>query len=104
MEKSANKRWRESGTTLPFKDWINRENKKKEQSLNSFFEPIEHPIEMVKNKPQNLSRNITGDSLSNTQSTNRDVFGLNKWAIVFSSLLIVGSVSYIMYKKLSTKK
>jgi hypothetical protein len=29
MEKSANKKWKESGTTLSFKEWIDRENKKK---------------------------------------------------------------------------
>ena len=28
MEKSANKRWKESGSTLTFKEWIDRENKK----------------------------------------------------------------------------
>ena len=28
IEKSANQLWRESGTTLSFKDWLNREKKK----------------------------------------------------------------------------
>ena len=28
IEKSANQLWRESGTTLSFKDWLNREKRK----------------------------------------------------------------------------
>ena len=34
MEKSANKKWKESGTTLSFKEWINRENIKKSDESN----------------------------------------------------------------------
>ena len=30
IEKSANQRYKESGSTLPFKDWLNREKAKGE--------------------------------------------------------------------------
>ena len=43
MEKSANKRWKESGSTLTFKEWIDRENKKKEPEGN-FIPFISEPI------------------------------------------------------------
>lgn len=36
MEKSANKRWKESGTTLTFKEFITRENEKQKPVLASF--------------------------------------------------------------------
>ena len=34
MEKSANKKWKESGSSLSFKEWIERENRKKEPEGN----------------------------------------------------------------------
>ena len=37
MEKSANKRWKESGSTLTFKEWIDRENKKNQEFEGNFI-------------------------------------------------------------------
>ena len=37
MEKSANKRWKESGSTLSFKEWIERENRKNEPEEVNFL-------------------------------------------------------------------
>ena len=41
MEKSANKKWKESGSTLTFKEWIDRENKKNGSSEQGTFIPFD---------------------------------------------------------------
>ena len=48
MEKSANKRWKESGTTLSFKDWIDIENKKEESKKNYLSFSIPKPSDFLK--------------------------------------------------------
>lgn len=114
MEKSANKRWKESGSTLTFKEWIDRENKKKD-SMSSNFLPFS-------------SRNVDGISVSQTQQQITDsikqqiqnsedlsgaamyqedkskFLGLDKSTFIFAGLLIVGSLSYYFYKRVKGNK
>jgi len=98
MEKSANKRWKESGTSLSFKDWIDRENKKNES--NSNFLPFESNIQ------DEIKETIGGQVQTGykpTASSNK-VFGLDKGVLVFSGILIVGSLGFYFYNKLKVKK
>lgn len=113
MEKSANKRWKESGSTLSFKDWIDRENKKKE-SAGNFIPFIPEPvpdtsgvasstIDSVLKQGQDYIVKTAGYKSAEDANKNT-VLGLDKKILVFSSLLIVGSLSYYFYQKLKQKK
>jgi hypothetical protein len=94
MEKSANKLWRESGSTLSFKEWIDRENQKKESVVANF-----------------IGEDLVDKTLNNTPTTQnsgelntKSVLGLNKGVVILSSLLIVGSLSYYFYMRLKNRK
>jgi hypothetical protein len=93
MEKSANKLWRESGSTLSFKEWIDRENQKKESVVANF-----------------IGEDLVDKTLNNTSTQNsgelntKSVLGLNKGVVILSSLLIVGSLSYYFYMRLKNRK
>ena len=113
MEKlSANQRWKRSGTTLPFKDWINRENEKEKAKENSdlvLFEP--NNFQNFDNTNQVVNDTINSTLNANsykpplvTQEDTNQVLGLDKKIFILSSLLIVGSLSFYFYKKLKNKK
>jgi hypothetical protein len=93
MEKSANKLWRESGSTLSFKEWIDRENQKKESVVANF-----------------IGEDLVDKTLNNNPTQNsgelntKSVLGLNKGVVILSSLLIVGSLSYYFYMRLKNRK
>jgi hypothetical protein len=109
MEKSANKRWKESGSTLSFKDWIDRENKKNE--------PFEG--ELIPFKEETKLNSVGSDSIKATideakqdliessgyksEVSNQNILGIDKGVLVFSTLLIVGSLSFYLYKKYKKK-
>lgn len=112
MEKSANKRWKESGSTLSFKEWIDRENKKKEPEGNFIpfiAEPIDtssitsSTIDSVLKQQQDYIVKTAGYKTAENANKNT-VLGLDKKVLVFSTLLIVGSLSYYFYQKLKQKK
>jgi hypothetical protein len=105
MEMSANKKWKMSGSTLSFKEWIDRENKKKEPEGN--FIPF---------IPDTTARDIVDETLQQerdyiakvagykeTASANT-IFGLDKKIFIFSTIMVVGSLSYYFYSRLKKKK
>jgi hypothetical protein len=116
MEKlSANQRWKKSGTTLPFKEWINRENEKEkaqESSLIPSFSSFEsNNFQNFDNTNQIVNDTINSTLNANsykpplvTQEDTNQVLGLDKKIFIFSTLLIVGSLSIYFYKKLKDKK
>jgi len=93
MEKSANKLWRESGSTLSFKEWIDKKKQKKESVVVNF-----------------IGEDLVDKTLNNTPTQNsgelntKSVLGLNKGVVILSSLLIVGSLSYYFYMRLKNRK
>jgi hypothetical protein len=100
MEKSANKRWKESGTSLSFKEWIDRENKKNESQGNFLpFSNIPEPNQIVRDTIQNK---VTLGYKPTTEGNK--VLGLDSKILIFSGILIVGSLSYYFYNKLKVKK
>jgi hypothetical protein len=109
MEKSANKRWKESGSTVSFKEWIDRENKKKEPEGN-FIPFIPEPMNTVDSTIQDvLNRekqyiSKTAGYKSPDEADKYKVLGLDSRILIFSTLLIVGSVSFYFYQKLKKKK
>ena len=104
MEKSANKRWKESGTSLSFKQWIERENQKKESLEKNYFSF---------DAQQTISDSIAAGSTAineftpqnNQPTVNRGkVLGLDRNILLFSTLVIVGSLGYLAYTRLKNKK
>jgi hypothetical protein len=106
MEKSANKRWKESGSTLTFKEWIDRENKKNNSFEGDFIpyknanasglEPIgDNSVQQTINQ---ANQELIDASGYKTNANKANVFGLNQGVLIFSGLLIVGSLTYYFYK------
>ena len=106
MEKSANKRWKESNTTLTFKEWIDRENKKNEVEPHSFIpfdgaQPIDtSAINQTLAQAQNDILIASGYKSTPSTST---VFGLDKNILIFSGVLIAGSIGVYFYLKAKRK-
>jgi hypothetical protein len=95
--KSANKLWKESGTTLSFKEWIDRENKKKEpQKL--YFESnlVKDTLDKSKEEIKDVIRNEFPDT---PEITKNKTLGLSNAIIIGSTLLILGSLGVYFYKK-----
>jgi hypothetical protein len=104
-KKSANKIWKESGSTLSFKEWIDRENKKKE-SVNEFV-PFngndlvgQDSIQKTLDESKAYINKVSG---AKTTSNPNLIFGLDKRVLVFSTLIIAGSLGYYFYNKLKKK-
>jgi len=108
MEKSANKRWKESGSTLSFKDWIDRENKKNEPfdgELIPFKETKLNSVgsDSIKATIDEAKQDLIESSGFKSEVSNKNIFGINKGVLVFSTLLIVGSLSFYLYQKYKKK-
>lgn len=109
MEKSANKRWKESGSTLSFKEWIDRENKKNEPFEGDFI-PFQGETKInsvgsdsIKKVIDEAKQDLIEASGYKTSASSANVLGLNKGVLVFSTLLIVGSLSFYFYSKYKKK-
>jgi len=106
MEKSANKRWKESKSTLTFKEWNDRENKKNE-SVHSTFIPFDgiptQNTSSIDSTLQEAQKDILVASGFKDQPNTTKVFGLDKNILIFSAILVVGSVGFYFYLK-SKKK
>jgi hypothetical protein len=93
-EKSANQLWKESGTTLSFKNWIEREKQKgmliPNKLVNDSLASIRASVGIRDYDNQNLQ---LAETKSNT------VLGLNKWVLISSALIIAGAIGYNIYKK-----
>jgi hypothetical protein len=107
MEKSANKRWKESKSTLTFKEWIDRENKKNESVVESTFIPFDGipapDTSSINSTLQQAQQEILVASGYKDQPSKSKIFGLDKNILIFSGLLIVSSVGFYFYVK-SKKK
>ena len=89
-EKSANQLWRESGTSLPFAQWLQREKDKGRFIVNK---KVQDALESMK---QTLGLNEQETVLPTEK---KNVFGLSKTAIYFAIALVAGAVAYKIYKK-----
>jgi len=109
MEKSANKRWKESGSTLTFKEWIDRENKKNQEFEGNFI-PFQGETKVnqvgsdsIKQTIDEAKQDLIDASGYKVETNKSNVLGLNKGVLVFSTLLIVGSLSFYFYQKYKKK-
>lgn len=112
--KSANQLWKESNTTLSFKDWLEREKDKgifipnrKFSNVNGIDTTrVDRVLEEANTKAVDSILDITKfeDKLGMTKIdvSNRDnnkFIGLNKWLLISSLLVIGGAIAYKIYNK-----
>lgn len=114
--KSANQIWKECGTTLSFKDWIQREKDKGRFLPNRLLEGSSISVDDNLNVGGNAvsTGNDSVDELINnvlegnpqmrttTKNTN-EILGLNKWVLILSATIIVGAVAYKIYQNKKSK-
>jgi hypothetical protein len=98
LGKSANQIWKESGSTLNFKTWLQREKDK------GRFLPNKQLLEFnsIEGNTESPAREIINETLDETkESKNKKTtaFGLNKYILGFSALLILGGIAYKVYQK-----
>lgn len=94
LNKSANQLWKESKTTLTFKDWLNREKSKE-----GVFIPNKASEELL----QTIRLAAGVDKKTEVQSPDPNkIFGLNKW-VTFSAILIVGGALVYNYWQKKSK-
>lgn len=84
MEKSANQLWRQSGTSLSFKDWIQREKDKGVEIKNKLLEDV---VDSFKETNE-----------TDTVETKRFDFGIPKWVVYTGVSILTFAVVYKLYK------
>jgi hypothetical protein len=115
FSKSANQLWKESNTTLSFKDWLDREKQKGKFIPNKKFKGVDRvdttQIDKVLQEANTKIVDTLGlettkfeDALGITKKdvVNRDsnkFLGLNKWLLISSLVVIGGAVAYKIYNK-----
>jgi hypothetical protein len=93
--KSMNKLWKESGTTLTFKEWLERENNKKVETKENFL-----PFNAEDVIDKKLEIKTTNTNIPNKNK----VLGLDTSIVIFSGVLIAASIGYYVYTKIKNKK
>jgi hypothetical protein len=104
-EKSPNRLWRESGTSLSFSDWIQREKDKGVFLINKKFEKFASAdgeiddatwLEQVKKQDR---INLGIDKIKDPNKKDNTFFGLNKPILILSALIVIGAIGYKIYQK-----
>jgi hypothetical protein len=104
--KSPNRLWRESGTSLSFADWIQREKDKGAFLSNKKFENFSNAeglvddaswLEQIKRK----SRIDLGIDKVDSDEKKKDntIVGLNKNVLILSGIIVLGAIAYKIYQK-----
>lgn len=113
--KSANQLWKESNTTLSFKDWLDREKEKGKFIPNKKFKGVDG-LDTTKldkvleeaNQKAIDSLGLDSDKFENSLGINKasinkrdsnKFIGLNKWLLVSSLVVIGGAIAYNIYNK-----
>jgi hypothetical protein len=92
MEKSLNQKWKESGTTLSYKEWRIREDEKMASFDGVLPSPTTDSIQKTINEMQKKGG-------YKTEISGNTIFGINKYLIIFGGIIIVGAIGYQIYKK-----
>lgn len=98
MRKSANQLWRESQTTLSFKEWLNRE-KEKFANFNGNDGGSFIPNVPLQNKISETLNDIKRDVGYKTSTDKNKVFGLDKSVLIVAGVIIVGAIGFRIYQK-----
>lgn len=97
VNKSANQMWRESGTTLSFKDWMNREKGKK--FMNATGDSSVPTNTLLNSSIQNIISTIHKESGLQTSVSTKYIFGVNKnvWIAIGAGIVLI-TAGVIIYK------
>tara|TARA_Y100000389_G_C17401326_1_gene485504 strand:+ start:324 stop:635 length:312 start_codon:yes stop_codon:yes gene_type:complete len=93
---SANQQYKLSGSTLPFKDWLNREKEKGEVIPKSGVSDVLEDALLNSNLTDEVDIYDVELKKEDKKST---VLGLSKPILMLSVLVIVGAVAYKYYYK-----
>jgi hypothetical protein len=98
LGKSANQIWKESGSTLSFKNWLQREKDK------GRFLPNKKLMEFNSLEEENTasdSQKLIQETLKNKSNLKpkKVTYGLSKAVILISATLILGAVAFKIYQK-----
>lgn len=115
FKKSANQLWKESNTSLSFKEWLDREKEKGIFIPNKKFKGVdgidtteldkvlkeanERAVDTLGLNSDKFEK-LTGIKKNDDSDKNTNKFiGLNKWLLISSLVVIGGAVAYNIYKK-----
>ena len=96
LGKSANQIWKESGSTLSFKNWLQREKDKGRFLPNkqlTEFNSIDSDDSLSD------SQKLIQETLKNKSNPKDITKGLSKAVILISATLILGAVAFKIYQK-----
>lgn len=93
MEKSYNQRYKESNTTLSYKEWRKREDEK----MASFDGTIPKLSDTA--QYQKTLEEMRKKSGLQTELKGKNIFGINYKVFLVSGAIILGVVAYKLYKK-----
>jgi hypothetical protein len=96
MEKSLNQQYKESGTTLSYKEWRIREDEKM-ASFDGFKAP---KLELYDTSGlENAQKEMQKAGGFKSESKNKSTFGIPNYVIVLGGVLIVSAIAYKIYSK-----
>jgi len=108
MDKSANQLWKESNTSLSFKEWIEREKSKGIFIPNKKFKAF-NGVDLEGSLNNDIIKdtlNIGKDRFEKELGINKKpvvapknkVFGLNKTLLIVSGIIVVSAIGYKLYQ------
>lgn len=84
--KTANQLYKESGTSLSFAEWIEREKEKSSTFIkNTLLDDI------VPTSPQSTTTEV--------KENNRFSFGIPKWVLISGVIILASAIAYKSYRK-----
>jgi len=95
MEKSLNQKWKESNTTLSYKEWRKREDEKMASFDGSQVTTTRPNATAIFDKAKQEMRTLGGYK---TDISNKTIFGINKYVLIVGAFLVVGAIGYKLYK------
>jgi hypothetical protein len=96
MEKSLNQQWKESGTTLSYKEWRRREDEKM-----SSFDGVSIPKKIdIRDSTnfQQTQKEMQQKGGYKSDSEQKTTLGIKNYILVIGALIIVGAIGYKIYK------
>ena len=91
MNKSLNQLYKESGTTLSYKEWRKREDDKM-----ASFSTIPKPSLQDSTSYQDVKMKMQGVK---TELSGKTILGINKYVLIIGGLVIVSAIAFQIYKK-----
>jgi predicted component of type VI protein secretion system len=95
MQKSLNQLYKESGTTLTYKEWRKREDDKM-----ASFGGIVSPNLKDRLPFQQAQNEINKIGGFKNEISGNTILGINKYVVIFGALIVTASLGYVIYKKI----